>query len=59
MKEVFNRYERENSTKSNDNEDSATTDDKILADDDFGSIYVSDETFLKLMEELKKRHEPN
>ena len=59
MNEVFNRYERENSIKSNENEDSATTDDKILADDDFGSIYVSDETFLKFMEELKKRHEPN
>ena len=59
MNEVFNRYEKENSIKSNEKGDSATTDDKILADDDFGSIYVSDEMFLKLIDELKKRHEPN
>ncbi|MBR3746678.1 MAG: hypothetical protein IKP64_12690 [Selenomonadaceae bacterium] len=57
MNDVFHRYKHEISIKHPEKEDSAPKDDKISADEDFGSIYVSDETFLKLMSDMKKRHE--
>ena len=44
--------EEKNSNSEPEKEDLATDSDKILADEDFGSLYVSDETFLKLIKRL-------
>ena len=55
MKDKFNRYEDKNS-----NSDTGKVDcDKICPEDDFGSLYVSDKMFLKLMERFIKRQNDN
>lgn len=45
--------EEKNSNEEPTKEDSANDSDKILADEDLGSLYVSNETFFKLIKRLK------
>ena len=55
VKDKFNRYEEKNS-----NSDTVKDDlDKICPEDDCGSLYVSDEIFLKLMDRVIKRQNDN
>lgn len=51
MKDDFSRCEDKNSNSGAEKEDS----DKIYPEDDFGSIYVSDEMFLKLINRFIKK----
>lgn len=44
--------EDKNSNEESAKEDLATDSDKILADEDLGSLYVSNETFFKLIKRL-------
>jgi len=47
--------EPENLNMSSENKDSIDNVDKTVADDDFGSLYVKDELFLMLIDNLMKR----
>ena len=51
VKDDFSRCEDKNSNSEAEKEDS----DKIYPEDDFGSIYVSDEMFLKLINRRIKK----
>ncbi|MBR6711993.1 MAG: hypothetical protein IKI76_03255 [Selenomonadaceae bacterium] len=47
--------EPENLNMSSENKDSIDNVDKFAFDDDFGSLYVKDELFLMLIDNLMKR----
>ena len=55
MKDKFNRCEDKNSSSDTEKEDS----DKTFPEDDFGSLYVSDEMFLKLINRRIKHSNDN
>lgn len=55
MKDKFNRYEDKNSNSDTKKDDS----DKICREDDLGSLYVSDEIFLQLMDRFIERQNDN
>lgn len=55
MKDEFNRCEDKNSNSDTEKVDS----DEIFPEDDFGSLYVSDETFLKLINRRIKHSNDN
>lgn len=47
--------ELENLNMNSENKDSIDNVDKFASDDDFGSLYVKDELFLMLIDNLMKR----
>lgn len=49
MEKNFKSNEEKNSNAEAEKKDSATDSVKIFADEDFGSLYVSNETFFKLL----------
>ena len=55
MKDKFNRCEDKNPNSDTEKKDR----DKICPEDDCGSLYVSDEIFLKLMDRVIKRQNDN
>ena len=55
MKDKFNRCEDKNPNSYTEKDDF----DKICPEDDFGSLYVSDEMFLKLINRLIERQNNN
>ena len=52
MKDKFKLCEEKNSNAEPAKRDSATDSDKISVDEDLGSLYVSNDTFFKLIKRL-------